>query len=62
VDVPVLNAAIATAMGTVSGTIGTTVNNAINAITPPIAQLVATPSGLSLGQHGSTMAKHRIAL
>jgi hypothetical protein len=62
VDVPALNAAVATAMGTVSGTIGTTVNNAIAAITPPIAQLVATPSGLSLGQSGSTFAKHRIAL
>ena len=62
VDVPALNAAVATAMGTVSGTIGTTVNNAIAAITPPIAQLVATPSGLSLGQSGSTFAKHRFAV
>ena len=62
VDVPALNGAVAVAMGTVPGTVGTAVNNAINAITPPIAQLVATPSGLSLGQSGATFAKHRIAL
>jgi hypothetical protein len=62
VDVPALNGAVATAMATVPGTVNTTVNNAIAAITPPIAQLVATPSGLSLGQSGSTFAKHRFAL